>query len=208
MSVCRVNKTDNYTVMSNHHLRDMNLSLKAKGLLSMMLSLPPEWDYSIAGLCAICKESETAIKSALNELKEFGYVVVTKVPPRKGGKSTFEYIYDIFENPDQSLEGGFLPVVPQPIEDQGQLNKDNKIKKIEVEELRSLTDLSTAELQKLKDEVIRNRDTKAKSYISIQKKFKLKDTVSYTTPELCDELINSRNTSKPSRSIPLSEEVF
>lgn len=69
--------------MSNTHLRDKNLSLKAKGLLSVMLSLPDNWDYSIAGLVAICKENETAVKSALSELKDNNYVVVTKENPTK-----------------------------------------------------------------------------------------------------------------------------
>jgi AAA+ ATPase superfamily predicted ATPase len=67
-SVCRVNKNANYTVMSNYHLRSTNLSLKAIGLLSKVLSLPENWDYSISGLTAICKEKETAIKAALDEL--------------------------------------------------------------------------------------------------------------------------------------------
>ena len=58
MSVFRINKTKNYTVMSNHHLREKKMSLKAKGLLSMMLSLPDDWNYSIAGLVSICKENE------------------------------------------------------------------------------------------------------------------------------------------------------
>ena len=71
-SVCRVNKNANYTVMSNYHLRSTNLSLKAIGLLSKVLSLPENWDYSIAGLTSICKEKETAIKAALDELKEWG----------------------------------------------------------------------------------------------------------------------------------------
>ena len=75
MSVIRVHKSKNYTVMSNTHLRDKSLSLKAKGLLSVMLSLPDNWDYSIAGLVAISKENETAVKSALNELKDNNYVV-------------------------------------------------------------------------------------------------------------------------------------
>ena len=67
--VFKIEKNKNYTVMSNYHLRDKNLSLKAKGLLSFMLSLPEDWDYSINGLVSICKEEETAIKSALKELK-------------------------------------------------------------------------------------------------------------------------------------------
>lgn len=76
MSVIRVHKSKNFTVMSNVHLRDKNLSLKSKGLLSMMLSLPDDWEYSIAGLCKICKENETAIKSSINELKYFGLSLI------------------------------------------------------------------------------------------------------------------------------------
>ena len=75
MSVVRINKNNNYTVMSNYHLRDRELSLKAKGLLSMMLSLPDDWDCSIAGLVAICKENETDIKAILNELEKLKYII-------------------------------------------------------------------------------------------------------------------------------------
>lgn len=71
MSVIRVEKTKNYTTMSNYHFKETEMSLKAKGLLSLMLSLPDDWDYSLLGLVRICKESETAIKSALTELKKF-----------------------------------------------------------------------------------------------------------------------------------------
>ena len=65
MSVFRINKNDNYTVMSNYHLKDKNLTYKAKGLLSFMLSLPDDWDYSMNGLVAISKENISAIRSAL-----------------------------------------------------------------------------------------------------------------------------------------------
>lgn len=92
-----MNKTKNYTVMSNEHLKDKRLSLKAKGLLSVMLSLPDTWDYSISGLVAICKESETAVKSTLRELKSCGYLVVTKKMPNETESGRIEYVYDIFE---------------------------------------------------------------------------------------------------------------
>ena len=104
-SVCRVNKTENYTVMSNYHLKSKNLSLKAIGLLSKVLSLPNDWDYSISGLTYICKEKETAIKAALDELKQWGYLVVTKLMPNETESGRIEYVYDFFEfsekdNPD------------------------------------------------------------------------------------------------------------
>jgi hypothetical protein len=69
MGIFRVEHTKNYTLMSNAHFKEKEMSLKAKGLLSFMLSLPDDWDYSINGLVAVCKENETAIRSALNELK-------------------------------------------------------------------------------------------------------------------------------------------
>ena len=97
MAVFKVNTNTNYTVMSNTHLRDRNLSLKAKGLLSVMLSLPPYWDYSIEGLCAICKEKETSVQSALKELKTYGYLIVTKKLPNETASGRFEYVYDVFE---------------------------------------------------------------------------------------------------------------
>lgn len=104
MSVIRVNKTSNYTVMSNYHFKEKEMSLKAKGLLSMMLSLPDNWDYSVGGLVSLCKENETAVKSALNELKKFGYLKVTKLNPSETKSGRYEYIYDIFENPNQKQE--------------------------------------------------------------------------------------------------------
>lgn len=73
MAVCRVHKTSNFTVMSNYHLRDRELSCKACGLLSKMLSLPDTWDYTTRGLAAICKDGVDSISSALKELEQRGY---------------------------------------------------------------------------------------------------------------------------------------
>ena len=75
MAVFRVERTRDFTVMSNHHLRDKRLTLKAKGLLSMMLSLPEDWNYSTLGLAAICREGVDAIRGALRELEKEGYVI-------------------------------------------------------------------------------------------------------------------------------------
>ena len=100
----RVNRNKNYTTMSNVHLRDLNLSLKARGLLSTILSLPDNWNYSIGGLASICKESETCIKSGLKELKEAGYMVIEKLYSDESETKNFKYIYNVFENPDDSKE--------------------------------------------------------------------------------------------------------
>ena len=101
MAVIRVQKTENYTVMSNHHLRNKNMSLKAKGLMSLMLSLPPKWDYSIGGLVAICKESHTSIRSALKELEENQYLIRERKNNEKG---YFTYEYTLYEVPEPHIE--------------------------------------------------------------------------------------------------------
>jgi len=101
MSVFRVEKNKNYTVMSNHHLKERQMSLKAKGLLSLMLSLPDNWNYTLAGLVTLCKENETAIRSALAELKKFGYLEIHQNKPTKenGGRMSYDYV--VYENPIQ-----------------------------------------------------------------------------------------------------------
>lgn len=132
MSIIRVHKTKNYTVMCNYHFKEKEMSLKAKGLLSQMLSLPDDWNYSIAGLVALNKENETAIKSALNELKKFGYLKITKLNPSKTSSGKYEYQYDVFEKPQKPNQGGdFLPLENLPIEKQGQLNTE-KLSTIEL----------------------------------------------------------------------------
>lgn len=83
MAVFRVEKNKNYTVMSNVHLRDEKLSLKAKGLLSMFLSLPDNWNYNISGLAKISKESRSSINSGLKELEAAGYLVRRQLRDRK-----------------------------------------------------------------------------------------------------------------------------
>ena len=124
MAIIRMNKSSDYTVMSNTHLKEKNMSLKAKGLLSLMLSLRDDWEYSVEGLVSICKESEVAVKSALNELKKFNYLKVTKLLPNQTETGRIEYIYDIFEKPQQALEN------------QGQLNtKELNTKELNTKEL-------------------------------------------------------------------------
>ncbi len=137
MAVFKVYKNDNYTVMSNYHFKERGMSLKAKGLLSLMLSLPDDWDYSIGGLVAICKENETAIKNALTELKEFGYVEVIKLTPKQTQSGRFEYIYNIYETPKQ--EGKKQGVENLPLENlplyknTNNKNTNNKSKKVSKE---------------------------------------------------------------------------
>lgn len=133
MAVMRIHKTRDYTVMSNAHFREREMSLKAKGLLSLMFSLPDDWDYSIAGLVAICKENETAINSTLKELKRFGYLSVTKLYPNETESGRIEYVYDIFETPQKKdfLKEEKQGVENQGVENRGQLNtKKSKTKNL------------------------------------------------------------------------------
>ncbi|MCB6436562.1 helix-turn-helix domain-containing protein [Thomasclavelia ramosa] len=144
MAIIRMNKSSDYTVMSNTHLKEKNMSLKAKGLLSLMLSLRDDWEYSVEGLVSICKESEVAVKSALNELKKFNYLKVTKLLPNQTETGRIEYIYDIFEKPQQDIEKQgvenlgveILDVEIQALENQGQLNtKELNTKELNTKEL-------------------------------------------------------------------------
>ncbi|WP_295748708.1 helix-turn-helix domain-containing protein [uncultured Holdemanella sp.] len=100
MSTIRVNNTKGFTVMSNYHLQDKEISLKAKGLLGLMLSLPSNWDYSVNGLVAIVKENKAAVQTALKELEEHKYLKRTRVQDETG---RFDYIYDIYEKPYDKL---------------------------------------------------------------------------------------------------------
>jgi DnaD/phage-associated family protein len=94
MATFRINKNKNYTAISNYHLQDKNLSLKAKGLLSLMLSLPTNWNYSVRGLTEICKETKDTINGVLNELEENNYLVRKRI--YVNGKIS-EWEYNIYE---------------------------------------------------------------------------------------------------------------
>lgn len=135
MAKFKVKKTKDYIIMSNYHLKEKNMSLKAKGLLSVMLSLPDNWDYSIAGLVAISQENETAIKSALSELKQFGYLEVIKLMPNESETGRIDYIYNVYEKPKQEVkkqEVENLPLEILDVENQGQLNTNNKYNNINI----------------------------------------------------------------------------
>lgn len=132
-TVLRVVKNKDYVVMSNVHLREREMSLKAKGLLSVILSLPDDWHYSIEGLVSICAEKETSVVSALKELKEFGYLKVDKLMPNQTKSGRIEYVYNIYETPKEELRQAHKKqglenqwVEFQAIENQGQLNIHNK----------------------------------------------------------------------------------
>lgn len=101
MAVFRVEKTRDYTVMSNHHLRNVGLSLKAKGLMSLMLSLPEDWDYTLKGLSQICRDGVDSISSALKELEQQGYLTRKRLRLSNGCLGDVEYT--IHEEPEIPL---------------------------------------------------------------------------------------------------------
>lgn len=114
MAVCRVEKNKNYTVMSNAHLGDTRLSLKAVGLLSKMLSLPENWDYTIGGLTRICREGKDAIRNAIVELEEAGYIQRRQLHDETGAFSGNEYV--IYESPLSGFPSTENPLTENPTE--------------------------------------------------------------------------------------------
>ena len=121
MAVFRVERNKGYTVMSNHHLRNKELSLKAKGLLSQMLSLPEDWDYTLKGLSLINREKIDAIREAIKELERAGYIVRSRERDEKGRLRGADYV--IFEQPQPPTPD--LPTLENPtLDNPTQLNKD------------------------------------------------------------------------------------
>ena len=149
MAVFRIEKTRDYTVMSNHHLRDMSLSLKAKGLLSLMLSLPENWDYTMKGLSRICKDGIDSISGGIRELEEHGYLIRERVRGANGQLGSIEYT--ILEQPKEPTPAQEKPIRENPVqanptlvtpvqEEPAQLNKDRSSNEP------SRTDLSSTEI--------------------------------------------------------------
>ena len=130
MSVFRVEKTKDFTVMSNYHLRDKSLSLRAKGLMSVMLSLPEDWDYTLKGLAYISKEGVDAIRAAIKELEVAGYIERSRRRNEKGQLTDAEYV--IHERPvseSPALEKPMLenPILDNPMKESPTLEKPTQL---------------------------------------------------------------------------------
>jgi len=121
MAVFRIEKTRDYTVMANHHLRNTDLSLKAKGLLSLMLSLPEEWDYTTKGLSRICKDGVDSICAGVRELENHGYVVRERIRNPNGQLGAIEY--SILEQPRTSDPKREKPERENPVQAKPVLGK-------------------------------------------------------------------------------------
>ena len=131
MAVFRVERNTGYTVMSNHHLRNKELSLKAKGLLSQMLSLPEDWDYTLAGLSHINREKIDAIREAVKELEKAGYIVRSRERDEKGRLRGADYV--IYEQPqprepEAATSGGQPPILDLPTLENPTLEKPTQEK--------------------------------------------------------------------------------
>ena len=143
MAVFRIDKTRDYTVMSNHHLRNTELSLKAKGLLSLMLSLPDNWDYTTKGLARICKDGVDSICAAVRELEEHGYVIRERVRGANGQLGSIEYT--ILEKPAEPSPVRENPVQVKPILENPVLGKPEQENPAQSNKDKSNTDLSITE---------------------------------------------------------------
>ena len=148
MAVFRVEKNRGYTVMSNHHLRNKDLSLKAKGLLSQMLSLPESWDFTLKGLSLINREQIDAIRAAVRELEQAGYIVRSRERDSQGRLRGADYI--IYEQPQPvpdspTLENPTLdnPTLEKPTQEKPTLENPTQLNKDILSKEQSITDLSS-----------------------------------------------------------------
>ena len=130
MAVFRVEKNRGYTVMSNHHLRNKDLSLKAKGLLSQMLSLPEDWDFTLKGLSLINREQIDAIRAAIRELEQAGYIVRSRERDSQGRLRGADYV--IYEQPQPVPDSPTLenPMLDNPTQEKPTLGKPTQLNKI------------------------------------------------------------------------------
>ena len=149
MAVCRVEKNKNYTTMANYHLRDPNLSNKARGLLSTMLSLPEDWDYTTRGLAMICKDGVDGITAQLKELEQYGYLRRHRIRDAGGRIVDMEYV--IYEQPHTASPDTEKPDMVKPdmalprLETPAQINIDKRITDESNTDLSSIDSFSSDE---------------------------------------------------------------
>lgn len=194
--IFRVNKTKDFSVISNYHLQDKNLSLRAKGLLSLMLSLPDDWKFSIPGLASLCVEKEQAVKSSLDELKAAGYVVVTKLLPNQTASKRIEWLYDVYEKPQtEDLEEEQSPVeqppVTQGVVTQGVVEQGIESQGIENQPLQNTKELST-KLQNTKEQNTKNKKERKKAESTMATFNEILDSSDLTknNPELREAIVD------------------
>ena len=180
MGKIKVNKIKGYTVMSNYHLMDKRLTLKSKGLLSLMLVLPDNWDYSIKGLVAISVENETAIRSALKELEEQKYLIRTRFKNELG---KFDYDYNIYEKP--YIESPYIekPYTENPhtgdphTENQIQINTNKEITNEIITKEENKKEINKEIVINNNKEISENKPLLGNKNVTILKKYFINDDV-------------------------------
>lgn len=161
MSVIRIEKNSNYTVMANYHFKEKGLSLKAKGIMSLMLSLPDDWDYTVEGLATLSKDGINSVRSALKELENFHYLVMERERDKKGIlRGT---VYTLYEKPILDKPILDKPILDEPILDEPILEKRTQLN----------TNLSST------------KEVSTKRQITHQEK---KDPFAVASPKLCEAL--------------------
>ena len=163
--ITRIIKSKDFTTIANDLLQDRRLSWKAKGLMAYVLSLPDDWQFSIDGLAVFSSDGKTVVRNALNELKEFGYLTVSKITPKDSKKGRFEYVYEFRETP--KTRSGFLDV-------EILTQKNNTLK--------------TSPIQKTKEQITKEQKTKDTKDIVDFLNFELGTRYKAESKELCEKI--------------------
>lgn len=209
MAIIRVNKTKDYTVMSNYHLHEKDMSLKAKGILSLMLSLPDDWDYSIDGLIKLSKDGKDSVTAAILELEKFGYLVRTQAKDKSGRFAGYDY--DVYEKP---MTGEPLtenpPTVKPPQQNTNILNTNKQNTKRIKEEARTIDDIISEQKEALQEplrEFVKMRKAIKKPITTHGVELALKKLEELTTSESeAVEIINQSVMNSWQGLFPLNED--
>lgn len=196
MSVMRVHKTGNFTVMSNYHFKEKKMSLKAKGLLSLMLSLPEDWNYSVSGLVSLSKDGKDSVMSALGELEKFGYLTRERVVNDRGQFAGVEY--NIFEQPQPKVEE--KPIAEKPI-------SDNSNEGIPTSENRPL--LNTNQLNNLFNKLLYLLNTKDLELVELYQEYiKIRETMKNPLSEKGLERLVARAKKLSKGNVRIEKEIL
>lgn len=211
MAVFRVHKTRDYTIMPNAHFREKGMSLKAKGLHSLMLSLPDDWDYSIAGLTTLSKDGKDGVMSALNELEKFGYLKRTRNHDESGKFAGYDY--DIFEQPQENVPYSEKPNTAKPYSEKPNTENPPQYITNQSNNKESSTDLIKEKKERKKgsltyDEIIaglvKNENVKSTLYEFIKmRKFIKKPLTDFALKKLINKLF--RLSSDPAEQVSILE---
>lgn len=193
MSKIRVHKTANFTVMSNYHFKEKRMSLKAKGLLSLMLSLPDDWNYSVNGLVKLSKDGKDGVMSALAELESFGYLQRERLTNSKGQFAGIEY--NIYEEPQRKK-----PIADNPTSAKANEGKPTADKP---------TQLNTNQLNNLFNKLIYLLNTKDTELVELYKEFiRMRETLKKPLTEKGLERLVARAKRLAKGNIRIEKEII